>query len=178
MHNARGWTGAVVVPALTIAVLLLGARDGRAEDISGTVMRTVMLSENTRLVGDVTCRVTGGPCIAFGAPNIVLALNGFTMTGQADPDTACKGTPTSTDIGISTNAQSNVGIRGPGVEQRFMADGILFMGTTRGWVQNVTTTTNCMSGIRINPTSSQISVESNVSVRNGASAAGFTCGGI
>ena len=56
--------------------------------------------------------------------------------------------------------------------------GILFMGTTRGWVQNVTTTTNCMSGIRINPTSSQISVESNVSVRNGASAAGFTCGGI
>ena len=59
-----------------------------------------------------------------------------------------------------------------------MADGILFMGTTRGWVQNVTTTTNCMSGIRINPTSSQISVESNVSVRNGASAAGFTCGGI
>ena len=87
MHNARGWTGAVVVPALTIAVLLLGARDGRAEDISGTVMRTVMLSENTRLVADVTCRVTGGPCIAFGAPNIVLALNGFTMTGQADPDT-------------------------------------------------------------------------------------------
>src|SRR5438094_831023 len=85
MHNARGWTGAVVVPALTIAVLLLGARDGRAEDISGTVMRTVMLSENTRLVADVTCRVTGGPCIAFGAPNSVLALNGFTMTGQAAP---------------------------------------------------------------------------------------------
>src|SRR5438094_6449363 len=90
MHNARGWTGAVVVPALTIAVLLLGARDGRAEDISGTVMRTVMLSENTRLVADVTCRVTGGPCIAFGSPNIVLGLNGGTITGKADWDSADK----------------------------------------------------------------------------------------
>src|SRR5947199_10001217 len=113
MHNGRGWTGAVVVPALTIAVLLLGARDGRAEDISGTVMRTVMLSENTRLVGDVTCRVTGGPCIAFGAPNIVLALNGLTMTGQADPDPACKGTPPSTELGISPNAPRNLGISRP-----------------------------------------------------------------
>jgi hypothetical protein len=157
---------------------MLRPRSASAEDISGTVVRTMMLSENTRLVGDVTCRVTGAPCIAFGASNIVLALNGFTITGQADPDTACKGTPISTDIGISTNGQSNVGIRGPGVVQRFSADGILFMATTRGWVQNVTTTTNCMSGIRVNPTSSQISVESNVSVRNGASAAGFTCGGI
>ena len=81
-----------------------------------------------------------------------------------------------TDIGISTNGQSNVGIRGPGIVQRFSGDGILFMASTRGWVQGVTATTNCMSGIRINPASSQISVESNVSVRNGAAAA--ACGGI
>jgi len=77
---------------------------------------------------------------------------------------------------VSTNGQSNVGIRGPGTIQRFQGDGILFMATVKGWVQGVTTTTNCMSGIRINPTSSAISVESNVSVRNGTATA--ACGGI
>lgn len=157
-------------------VVLLSCGTARAEDISGTVVRTLMLSENTRLVGDVTCTVTGGPCIAFGAPNIVLSLNGFTITGPADPAVGCKGTSVATDIGISTNGQSNVGIRGPGVVQRFQADGVLFIASVRGWVQSITTTTNCMSGIRINPTSSQISVESNVSVRNGQAA--NPCGGI
>jgi hypothetical protein len=164
-------TGAVVAGAV-----LFTTGVAHAEDISGTVVRTLMLSENTRLVGDVTCQVTGAPCLAFSASNIALLLNGFTITGQADATLGCKGTQISTDIGISTNGQSNVGIRGPGVVQRFSADGILFMGSTRGWVQNVTTTTNCMSGIRINPTSSQISVESSVSIRNGTAAA--ACGGI
>jgi hypothetical protein len=171
MKNAKASRAA----CLAGGVLLL-ASAARAEDISGVIVRTLMLSENTRLVGNVTCNVTGGPCIAFGAPNIALALNGFTITGQADPITGCKGTAVSTDIGISTNGQSNVGIRGPGVVQRFSADGILFLATVKGWVQNVTTTTNCLSGIRVNPTSSLVSVESNVSVRNGAAAA--ACGGI
>lgn len=152
------------------------ANTAGAEDIKGTVTRTLVLSENTRLVGDVTCQVSGAPCIAFGAPNIVLTLNGFTVTGPNDPATGCKGTSVGTETGISTNGQANAGIRGPGVVRQFQGDGILFMGTTRGWVQNVTTTTNCMSGIRINPTSSQVSVESNVSVRNGTSA--NPCGGI
>ncbi len=148
----------------------------RAEDISGTVTRTLMLSENTRLVGDITCQVTGAPCIAFGAPNLTLSLNGFTISGQNDPALGCKGANVGTETGISTNGQANVGIRGPGLIQRFQGEGILFVASTRGWVQNVTTTTNCMSGIRVNPTSTQISVESNVSIRNGAAAA--ACGGI
>ena len=164
-------TGGVVVCAL-----LLSCGAAQAEDISGTIVRTLVLSENTRLVGDVTCTVTGGPCIAFGASNITLGLNGFTITGPADPAVGCKGTSVATDIGISTNGQSNVGIRGPGVVQRFQADGILFIASVRGFVQSVTATTNCMSGIRINPTSSEISVEANVSVRNGTAAA--NCGGI
>jgi hypothetical protein len=170
----RGST--LALPALLAGVVLLMAASASAEDISGTIVRTLVLSENTRLVGDVTCTVTGGPCIAFGAPNIVLLLNGFTITGLGNPATGCGGTSIGTDTGISTNGQSNVGIRGPGVIQRFSGDGILFMASTRGWVQGVAATTNCMSGIRINPTSSQISVESNVSVRNGA--AGAACGGI
>jgi hypothetical protein len=159
-----------------VAAFFLSAAVARAEDISGTIIRTLMLSENARLVGDVTCTVTGGPCIAFAAPNIALLLNGFTITGPADPATGCGGTSVATDIGVSTNGQSNVGIRGPGVVQRFRADGILFMASVRGWVQGVTTTTNCMSGIRVNPTSSEISVEGNASVRNGQATA--QCGGI
>jgi hypothetical protein len=161
-----------------VAGTMLHASNGiaHAEDIRGTVTRTLTLSEDTRLVGDVTCQVTGAPCIAFGAPNIVLALNGFTISGQNDPALGCKGASVGTEIGVSTNGQNNVGIRGPGVIQRFQGDGVLFMASTRGWVQNVTTTTNCMSGIRVNPASSQISVESNISVRNGAAAA--ACGGI
>jgi hypothetical protein len=161
---------------LTCLAVLIGPGITCAEDLSGTIVRSLVLSENSRLVGDVTCQVTGAPCIAFGSPNIVLNLNGFAITGPNDPTLGCKGTSVGTEIGISTNGQANVGIRGPGLIQRFQGDGILFIGTTKGWVQGVTTSTNCMSGIRINPTSSGISVEGNVSVRNGTPAA--QCGGI
>jgi hypothetical protein len=164
-----------VCAALVGGIFLL-PRIGAAEDIRGTIVRTLVLSEDSRLVGDVTCTVTGGPCIAFGASDLTLLLNGFTITGPNDAATGCGGTSVGTDIGISTNGQSNIGIRGPGIVQRFRADGILFMATAKGWVQGVTTTTNCMSGIRVNPTSSGISVEGNVSVRNGTSA--NPCGGI
>src|SRR3954447_7128070 len=176
MCSRRGWTVSVLIPVFIGAIVLLDARTSRGEDISGTVTRTLTLSENTRLVGDITCQLTGAPCIAFGAPNITLSLNGFTITGLNDSTTGCKGTSVAAETGISTNGQSNVGIRGPGVVRQFQGDGVLFIATTKGWVQNVTATTNCMSGIRINPTSTQISVESNVSVRNGTSA--NPCGGI
>jgi len=165
-----------VVMAIAAAAVLSTSRMAGAEDISGTVVRTLMLSENARLVGDVTCQVTGAPCIAFGAPNITLSLNGFAVIRQNDATTGCKGASVGTETGISTNGQSNVGVRGPGIVQRFQGDGILFLATVKGWVQGVTTTTNCMSGIRINPTSSAISVESNVAVRNGTATA--ACGGI
>ena len=159
-----------------LCAVLFACRAAQAEDISGVVVKTLMLSEDSRLVGDIMCKVPGAPCIAFGVPNISLSLNGFTITGQADPVTGCKGTAVAGETGISTNGQNNVGVRGPGVVQRFQADGVLFMASAKGWVQGVTATTNCMSGIRINPTSSGISVESNVSVRNGT--AGAACGGI
>jgi len=159
-----------------VVALFVASSPARAEDIRGVIVRTLMLSEDSRLVGDVTCQVTGGPCIAFGAPNISLSLNGFSITGPNDAATGCGGTSVGTDTGINTNGQANVGIRGPGVVQRFRGDGILFNGTVRGWVQGVTISTNCMSGIRVGPTSSAISAESNVAVRNGTPAA--ACGGI
>jgi hypothetical protein len=162
--------------ALAILALLVPSRIGFGEDIQGTIVRTLMVSEASRLVGDVTCQVTGAPCIAFAGPDITLSLNGFTITGPNDPATGCAGTSNGAEPGISTNGQRNVGVRGPGVVQRFRGDGILFMATARGWAQDVTTTTNCMSGIRINATSSGISLESNVAVRNGTPTA--PCGGL
>jgi hypothetical protein len=166
----------IAVSVLASAAVLIGSDIVHAEDLRGTVVRTLILSEDSRLVGDITCQVTGGPCIAFGAPNIGLALNGFSITGSTDPVVGCKGTNVATETGITTNGQANVWIRGPGIVQRFQGDGILFLGTVKGWLQGVTTSTNCLSGIRVNPTSSGISVESNVSVRNGSLTA--ACGGI
>src|SRR6185369_1696176 len=152
----------IAVSVLASAAVLAGSGIAHAEDLRGTVVRTLILSEDSRLVGDITCQVTGGPCIAFGAPNIGLALNGFSITGSTDPVVGCKGTNVATETGITTNGQANVWIRGPGIVQRFQGDGILFLGTVKGWLQGVTTSTNCMSGIRVNATSSGISVESNV----------------
>jgi hypothetical protein len=168
----------------SIAKLVLGvslvliAGTAAAEDISGTIVRTLLLSENSRLVGHVTCTVTGAPCIAFGAPGLELRLNGFFLTGQADPTTGCSGGRVANEFGISTNGQNDLELKGPGVVQRFRADGVLFVGTVGGRVERITATTNCTSGIRVAPTSSQIRVESNVSVRNGSAAPGFPCGGI
>lgn len=172
MHTVK----ALVLAALAGGALLLATGVAEAEDIKGVVARTLVLSEDTRLVGDVTCTVTGAPCIAFGAPSISLNLNGFSITGQIDAAVGCKGAAVASETGVSTNGQDGAGIRGPGIVQRFQGDGILFTATAKGWVQGVTTMTNCMSGIRVNATSSGVSVEGNVSVRNGTSAA--PCGGI
>ena len=166
-----------VLVGLVGGALVLSTGGVHAEDISGTIVRTLILSETTRLVGNVTCTVQGAPCIAFGAPGIALYLNGFTITGLADPATGCSsGAAVANEFGISTNNQSNVGVRGPGVVQRFRNSGIFFTGTVRGQVEGVTATTNCGSGIQVQANSSSIRVEANVLVRNGRP--GGSCGGI
>jgi hypothetical protein len=78
----------VHVACLAFAPLLLVgyAAPAGAEDISGTIAVTKVIIEDSRLVGDVTCTMTTTPCIQFGAPNITLRLNGFTITGPANPD--------------------------------------------------------------------------------------------
>ena len=67
-------------------------------------------------------------------------------------------------------------VRGPGIVQRFRADGVLFVGSIGGKVEGITATTNCQSGIRVAATASRITITSNVSVRNGTPTA--PCGGI
>jgi len=175
MRATRVWA---LFTAVAIGILL-SASAAFAEDISGFITTTRMIRENSRLVGDVTCTVTGAPCIQFATSHIELRLNGFTMTGPADPATACGGsTSTAAETGINSGGQPDVEIRGPGIVQRFRGDGILFNGTLQGKVEGVTTTTNCMSGIRVAATSSRITLGSNVSVRNGSAVPGLSCGGI
>src|SRR5262245_51739308 len=175
MRGTRTWSRVFFVGV----ALLVSASTALAEDISGPISTTRTIRESSRLVGDVTCTVTGAPCIQFGSPHIDLRLNGFTITGPADPATACGGTSSAAaETGINSGAQTDVEIRGPGIVQRFRGDGILFNGTLLGKVEGVTTTTNCMSGIRVTATSSRITIGSNVSVRNGSAVAGLSCGGI
>jgi hypothetical protein len=164
--------------AYAAAALLFVTATASGEDISGVISTTRTVRDNSRLVGDVTCTVTGGPCITFGASHIDLRLNGFTITGQADPTTACNGTTTAGEHGISSGGQTDVEVRGPGAVQRFRAVGVFFTGTLLGKVEAVTATTNCQAGILINGTSSKISLGSNVAVRNGSAQPGLSCGGI
>lgn len=174
MGRTRKWA----LAGLAATLLVLPTAAASAEDISGLIATTRIIRENSRLVGNVTCTVTGAPCISFGAPRIALHLNGFTMVGQADPANACNGTIQAGEQGISSNSQSDVEIRGPGVVRGFRSDGVLFAGTLNGKVEGVTVTTNCQSGIRVLATSSRISIAGNIAVRNGASAPGLPCGGI
>ncbi len=165
-----------VLASLVGTIIVLAPASAVAEDLSGIISTTRIIREDSRLMGNVTCTVTGAPCISFGAPRISLRLNGFSLTGQADPNNACSGAIQNGEQGISSNGQTDVEIRGPGVVQRFRADGILFNGTLVGKVEGVTVTTNCQSGIRVMANASRISLTGNIAVRNGAT--GPPCGGI
>ena len=164
----------ILLPALVIAV------NACAADISGTISTTLTITDNSKLVGDVTCVVSGLPCIAIGASGITLDLNGFTITGQADPQTGCNGgpttfVPTASEDGIFVSAQTGVTIRGPGVVRQFRGAGVSLLNSTGATVTAVTASTNCLSGI-IALGGSGHDVNSNVSVRNGNVT--FPCGGI
>src|SRR5262245_37757827 len=124
------------------AALALGA------DIGGTITATVMISNDSRLVDDVTCAVTGVPCLDFAASNVTLDLDGFTITGQADSKTGCSGTSApGNEQGIRILQRTGVTIRGPGVVQLHRSHGILINGSTGTRITEVTTSRNCNSGI-------------------------------
>jgi hypothetical protein len=64
----------------------------RAE-VCGVLDETLVITENTRLTCDVQCGSMDGPCIRFGRDNITLFLNGFTVTGPAEPPSVCAVSP-------------------------------------------------------------------------------------
>jgi hypothetical protein len=101
------------VRVVLVGVVLV-ASGVHAEEIRGVIVRTLVIVDDSHLVGDVICTVTGAPCIAFGASGISLNLNGFTITGLADPVTGCGGAATLREQGISTNGRSDVEVRGAG----------------------------------------------------------------
>jgi hypothetical protein len=159
-----------------VLVMLLGTVDTvQAMEISGTIATTLVIFDDSELVGDVTCTVVGAPCIAFGAPDITLKLNGFAMTGLGNAKTGCGGTAVANEFGIDINTQRGDVIRGPGLIQQFRNQGIRLLNSTGARVTQVTLSTNCSSGI-ILVAGSDNELDRNISVRNGNGAA--PCGGI
>ena len=160
-----------------LAILSVGvSATARAEDISGVISATRTVTEDSQLVGDVTCTVAGAACIAVAASGITLNLNGFSMTGLGDAVTGCSGANnTLVESGIDVGNQRGVVIRGPGVIQRFRSSGIRINMSTRVLVTEVTASTNCMAGIWVIGGSDH-EIESNIAVRNGNTT--IPCGGI
>ncbi len=173
MGNMRG-----PIATLLIGVsLVLIAGTASATDIRGTISSPLTITDNSQLVGNVTCSVTGAACITFGAPGIALKLNGFSLTGQGDAVTGCAGGQVAGEHGILINALRGAVIQGPGIVQRFRGQGIVVTGaSSRVLVRQVTASTNCMSGIFITGASSDNDLEANTAVSNGNSSA--PCGGI
>jgi hypothetical protein len=166
------WLGAF------LGVLFVSVGSVQASDIGGTISTTLTITEDSQLVDDVTCTVTSAPCIAIAGPNVTLELNGFTMTGQADAQTACAGgAPSFSENGVDVESQTGGGISisGPGLIQRFRGPGIFLHNSTGVTVTGVTLSTNCFSGILV-VGGSDHQISSNVSVRNGNPVA--PCGGI
>ena len=126
----------------------------------------------------MTCDVVNSACFSFGAPGIQLRLNGFTITGRADPITGCAGGRPAAEFGITTSNQNYVQVRGPGMVQRFRNSGVFITGSTGARVADLAASTNCGSGIHIAATSFDTVVEGNVTVRNGSTDPGGSCGGI
>jgi hypothetical protein len=153
-----------------------------AEDLSGTITTTKFLSEDSQLVGHVICTTTTEPCIDLAASHITLRLNGFTITGPADPDAgACNATSGLPQAdGIRTMNVTHVRIVGPGMIQKFRRHGILIIGVanipTRATVTDVTSHHNCYSGILTNTMSSS-RIEGIVSIRNAIQSGAAPCGG-
>jgi hypothetical protein len=174
----RGNSGNVSWVAPCLSVFFACAGSVQATDIGGTISTTLTITENSQLVDDVTCTVTGAACIAFGAAGLTLDLNGFTMTGLADPATSCFGgavAATGGEFGIFVNGFNNATVQGPGLVQRFRAQGIQLNNSSGSTIRDVTSSTNCASGFQVNNGSNNL-LENNVSVRNGHPVS--PCGGI
>ena len=125
------------------ALALLGMQGAWATNISGPISTTLTITADSQLTGDVTCTVTGSPCIKFGAPGIELHLNGHTMTGNGSRNTC---TFSAGEDGIFTNGQNAVSIEGPGIVRRFRQRGIEITGND-SIVKGVAVLSSCLEGI-------------------------------
>jgi parallel beta-helix repeat protein len=158
-----------------LIALLTCASQAHGREIGGTIAATLTIAEDSILTGDVTCTISGAPCILLLAPGITLDLNGFSITGPADAQTGCAGQTSATEHGIEIGAQNGVAVRGPGLVQQFRGSGIRVQSSNGAKVTGVTVSTNCASGIHVVAGSGH-EIENNVAVRNGSLT--NPCGGI
>ena len=168
-----------IIFAVGVLATVFAAPAWAVDRVSGTLTRTFVIVEDTELTGDVVCNVGSNPCFSFGASDVELRLNGFSMTGTADATTGCSGALFPNEFGITTNGQHRVTVRGPGLVQRFRNFGVTVVGGSRGTrIEGITASTNCGSGIRVTAAAFDTLVQGNRLTGNGATTAGASCGGI
>jgi len=176
----------MAIAALTVLALFVCAERAQATDISGTIISTLTIFDDSELVGDVNCNVPltaadakgAASCIAFGASHIALHLNGHTLTGPVTPPTNCSlASDAHFGVGIYANGQTDVKIEGPGVIQHFERWGILLLSSTEVTVRKVTANRNCWSGMQTIGTSDS-NFEGDIWINNAAGSNGAACGGI
>ena len=132
---------------VVVTAMLLGPSPAKATDISGTIFSTVIITQNSRLTGDVICNVANNtPCIFFGAPGIELKMNGHSLTGKGARD-VCPA-PVFGEYGISTNGQNRVSIEGPGLITNFRDISIYVTGNDTE-VEGITILSGCTEGIHL-----------------------------
>jgi hypothetical protein len=162
----------ITISVLSVFALFVCGARVQAAEISGTYSTTLTIYDDSELVGDVKCMVSGNPCIQFGASDIKLRLNGYSITEEI---TGC--TPgTSSQDGIDVAGVHDVAIVGPGLVQKFGGFGIGVFGASKVKVAEVTASDNCFSGI-ILVGSMDSDIERNVFVRNSSGSEGAPCGG-
>src|ERR1700730_1758367 len=126
-------------------MVVLGTGLPQATTIPPTISSTLTISTDSRLTSNVSCTVTGAPCIKFGAPGIKLNLNGFIITGNGGRNSCASNF---VENAIETNSENNVSIRGPGLVRRFNGFGIVVTGD-HSEVEGVAITSICAEGIRV-----------------------------
>lgn len=148
-------------------------------EICGVIPTTLTIVENSELTCDVEClQLDNGPCINFGAPGIKLSLNGFKMTGPANPPANCVTTEEFLPAdGIAGVGRNDVVIEGPGLVQKFKRHGMFLSLLSNAVVKRVTSHENCFSGLLMGGVTRTL-VEELVSVRNAVASSVFPCGGI
>lgn len=163
---------ASLIGSLLLVIICAGPSQAAENKISGTISTTLTLTQDSELVGDVTCKVVGAPCITFGAQNIKLRLNGFTMTGTSRDCTSS----TSFDDAIDVIQQNDVTIAGPGLIQKFGGFGVFLLSENGVTIRGITVTDSCFSGIFLGGVTGS-EIEGNTSVRNSIGSEGNPCGG-
>jgi len=165
----------VIVSVFIVFAFFLCTARVQAAEISGTISTTLTIYNDSELVGDVKCMVVGNPCIDFGASDLKLRLNGYSITEEITGCTSATSSQDGIDVGDVVTLH-DVAILGPGLVKGFGGFGMGVFGSSKVRVEEVTASDNCFSGI-ILVGSTDSDIERNVFVRNSSGSEGAPCGG-